>query len=664
LVTINGSTNAPVWSFKLEVDENSTSIANNSSRVTVTAYIGRPASAGASYLYGANISCPVSVTGAGTKTITYNNANQVNVSAGGWLSIGSVVFDSVPHDANGSKTVTVSANFTNNISPSSGSASDSVKLTNIARASTFTIDKTTINANGKDKITVAINAKNTAYKHTVTVAFGSSYSQTFSVPAGTTTQAFTIPYEWLNGIPAQLSSNSTNIILTTYNGTTLVGTASLPKCFTITCPADVVPVISSVTVTGNALRDGVYVQGKSTATIETVAGGVYGSKIVSYSCVVDGVKYTGSKFTTSAFKSAGAYTITVTVTDGRGRSASKSATAFTVYEYKQPYITSFTAERQADGTTVVATLVGGVSSLNGKNGKVFSVSLNGKTQAITSSGYTANGSTTFTGVDTDSTFVATARVADYYTEVTMPVVVQTEAVTMDFHHSGKGVAFGKVSEEENLLDCAWDIKSHGTISSLEYSKLIGFKYLGTVNLNDIKTPGMYGVYNATNGPATNGIATLEVITYSPDWIVQRFTVVANGLIYVRRWHSGTTWSGWYTILDTSQVKDYVIDHGTYDGWEYTKWNSGKIEWWTDMSLTFPAPTYKSDYLWRTIVSIDMGDKVTKIISGHCPVQYNGITPHLSRHMEYPYIAEVVIATSKNFEAFTTTIPIYIIGKWK
>jgi hypothetical protein len=33
---------------------------------------------------------------------------------------------------------------------------------------------------------------------------------------------------------------------------------------------------------------------------------------------------------------------------------------------------------------------------------------------------------------------------------------------MDFHHSGKGVAFGKVAESENTLDVAWDIKCKGS----------------------------------------------------------------------------------------------------------------------------------------------------------------------------------------------------------
>jgi hypothetical protein len=682
LATIIGSTSSSLWSFKLEVVENSTSVANNSSKVTVTAYIGRPSSAGGSYLYGANITCPVSVTGAGSKNITYRNANQVNIAGGGWLSLGSVVFDNVPHDANGSKTVTVSATFTSDIAPASGSASGSVKLTDIPRASTFTIDKTTIYANGKDAITVTINTKNTAYRHTVTVAFGSSFNQTFNVAAGVTKQAFTVPYEWLNGIPNQESSNSTNVILTTYNGSTLVGTASLPKGFTIVCPDDVAPVISGVTLTGNNLRETVYVQGKSSATIKTVAGGAYGAKIISVSCMVDGVQYTGSEFTTAAFKSAGVYNLTVVVTDSRGKTASKSVSAFTVYEYKLPYITSFTAERQADGTTVIATLVGGVSPLNGSNGMSYAVTLNGETLNLPINEYTVNGSVTFTGVDPDSTFVATARVADYYTDTKMPIVVSTEAVTMDFHHSGKGIAIGKVAEREGLLDVAWPIKSCSIPNLLggygtpipSGADLNTATYLSVGNYSCSTTSVAASLSNCPAAMAFNmTVSNMFNTATNPaptDWVylVREITDLYGSKYFQLAWSnpsSGWIFEPWVAALDTLKVKDYVIEQGRYDAeWEYTKWNSGKIELCGDVTLTFPAPTHMSDYLWRTIVSIDMRNELTKIISGHCPVQISGATPQLCRNMSQPATAEIVIATSKNFEAFTTTIPIYIIGKWK
>ena len=686
MATITGSTNTSVWSFKLEVVENSTSVENNSSKVTVTAYIGRPASAGASYLYGASISCPVSITGCTAKTITYNNAGQVDVAAGGWLSIGSVVFDSVPHDpATGSKTVTVSATFTSNISPASGSASGSVKLTNIARASTFTIDKTKIYANGTDKITVTINAKNTAYKHTIIVAMG-GLNQTFNVPAGVTTYAFTVPYDWLYGIPAQESSNVTTIVLNTYNGTTLVGSTEQQKCFTVWCPDDVKPVVTSVTRTGNNLRDGVYAQGKSTATIKTVAGGSYGSKIVSYACTVDGVKYTTSEFTTLPFKAATDYTIEVTVTDSRGRSAKGTATKFTVYEYKPPYITSFAVERDATTpTTVKATLVGGVSALNNKNTKSFTVTLNGKTETITSTGYTVNGSVNFTGIDTDSTFVATAKVADYYGDsaaATMPVVVPTEAVTVDYYKDGKGVAFGKVAEESGLLDVAWPMKSPSV------DNLLGGYGMAITSGTDLNTPaylkvGTYvcntnavatGLKNCPTSSAfkmtvTNVIYKNPTPSASAAWYLVREIMNLYGYKYYQYVHSNGTggWSygTWFVRLDGFWVKDYIIEQGTYsDGWEYAKWNNGRIELWADKSLSFPATTQEGTYVWRTFVQIDMSSKLTKIIGGNCPVQHNGAVPQLCRNGSTPTMAEIMILTGRTLEAFTLTVPIYIIGKWK
>ena len=128
--TIIGSTSNSNWTFKLDVTENSTSIANNTSSVTVTACIGRASSA--SYMYGASISCSVGVTGCSNQTISYSNSGTVNIAGGGWLNIGSKTFYPT-HNSDGNKTVTISANFSNNVSPSSGSASGSIALTYIPR---------------------------------------------------------------------------------------------------------------------------------------------------------------------------------------------------------------------------------------------------------------------------------------------------------------------------------------------------------------------------------------------------------------------------------------------------------------------------------------------------------------------------------------------------
>ena len=165
--------------------------------------------------------------------------------------------------------------------------------------------------------------------------------------------------------------------------------------------------------------------------------------------------------------------------------------------------------------------------------------------------------------------------------------------------------------------------------------------------------------------STGTNATLETWLY----IIREITDV-NGNKWIQVCTSGSTagtfnYGTWYKVLDTQTVKDYVIEQGTYsDGWEYTKWNSGKIELWGDKSLSFPATTSQGNYVWRTFVSIDLSSKLTKIIGGSCPVQYSGVVPQVCRNGGNPSTAEIMIVTGKTFEAFTTTVPIYIIGKWK
>jgi hypothetical protein len=551
MATINGSTNKSVWTFKLVTTEGTPDIPNNTSPLTVDVYIGRSSSSGSSYMWGASISCGIEVTGCAKQTLTYSNANQVNVAAGGWLHIGGKTF-TVPHNTDGSKTVTVSASFTNNVSPSSGSASGSVTLTNIARATTPTASSSSVTMG--NTINITISPADSSFKHKIRYEFGTAKSQINGIKVGGTqitadfipsgAITFTPPTSLGGQIP-DTNSGICRFELYTYKSDgTHIGTKTVD--LTLNIPS--YNLTASVAITGNNLLNGEYVQGKSTltATITAPTTNLYGATIKRYSSTIDNVTYSGANFTTSVFNTIGSKLVSTIVTDTRGKQVAVTTPYIVVREYFSPHITSFTITRQTDGTTVIATVKGSVSPINNKNGKEITVVLDGVedgTKKITPDSYTFEVSTTFTGVNTDKSFTATAKIADYYTSASTSAVLPTVSVPLDFLYNNKGVAIGKVSESPNLLDVAWDIKSHGEFRSLEYSKLVGFKYLGVVDLNTIKTAGMYGVYNATNAPINN-ISTLEVVTYSPDWIVQRLTSVVSGSVYLRRWHSGNTWSVW------------------------------------------------------------------------------------------------------------------------
>lgn len=70
------------------------------------------------------------------------------------------------------------------------------------------------------------------------------------------------------------------------------------------------------------------------------------------------------------------------------------------------------------------------------------------------------------------------------------------------------------------------------------------------NFNDIKTTGFYYGYTGMTNAAFQGICVLEVIKYSPDWVVQRQTHIGNLLTYERHFSSATTWSPWRKIYNS------------------------------------------------------------------------------------------------------------------
>ena len=264
---------------------------------------------------------------------------------------------------------------------------------------------------------------------------------------------------------------------------------------------------ASLTITGNNLLSGVYVQNKSSMNVSVTASTLYGASISSYSSVVDNTRYIGQNFTTNIL-SNGSKTVVTTVTDSRGKTVQVTSAAYTVYAYTTPQITSFSLERQTDDEkTVIATVKGSISAINNKNAKTVKVVLNGVTNTITSSAYTINGTTTFTNVPTDVTLIGSATLADSYVTIKQDSVLPTVAVTMDFYKDGNGIAMGKVAETPNLLDVVWDIKTGGNLNVGKTANITGdllvngdFTLGGLNLLNHAKTKWGWGkntvLYNA------------------------------------------------------------------------------------------------------------------------------------------------------------------------
>lgn len=420
-----------------------------------------------------------SVVAAGGSTAGYYNSvkekyvtvNGATKSDSNWQTVynGTTSFSGttvIKHDGNGKGSFSASCGGAFEYSGSYNSTgSSSWDLPTIQRATTPVLAATTITMGAS--INITLSPANSTFKHKLRYDFGSvsGSASGFSIgdaftAQGNTTLTFTPPTSLGNQIPNNLSGTGKIVCYTYTSSGTHIGTTYVN--ITLNIPS-YTPTITGITLTGNNLLSAEYVQGKSTVTINANVSTQYGANVKSISTVIDGKTYTGLPFTTSVL-SSGSKTAKITFVDTRDKTVTVESSAIQVNAYSLPNITDFTLTRQSDGTTVIANVKGSISAINNKNAKTIKVTLNGKTNTITSSTYTINATTTFTGVSTDQTFTAKAVFTDSYISVSRDANLPTIAVTMDFYKDGNGIAMGKVAESGNLFECAWNAKFNGELT--------------------------------------------------------------------------------------------------------------------------------------------------------------------------------------------------------
>jgi hypothetical protein len=317
-------------------------------------------------------------------------------------------------------------------------------------------------------ITINMPRASSSFTHTLTYKFGSATGTIGSDLA--TSKAWTVPLSLASQIPSGLSGTCT-ITCKTYNGSTLIGTKTVS--FTARVPSSVVPSISAQTiseaVSGLASKFGAYVQNKSKLKVAITAAGSYSSTISSYKTTIAGKSYTGNSITSGVLTSSGTVTVSTTVTDSRGRTATKS-TNVTVLAYATPKITKFSALRTNAGVQIAMNFA--ITSLGSKNDKNYVVLYKTKTsdtwaELVSGSVYSYNSTQTFAeGFSTESSYDLQLVVKDYFGDssaATAYAEIPTAFTLLDFNASGKGIAFGKVSEVDNQMEIDMDMDIYRNI---------------------------------------------------------------------------------------------------------------------------------------------------------------------------------------------------------
>ncbi len=538
----------------------SQSVANNTSTVTAKVQL---VSTGSSYTINSSASKSGSLTINGTK-YTFSFTASLSGNQTKTLFTKTVT---VAHAADGTKACSFSATCGINVTLSGTyygnvTASGSGTFNTIARASTISSVTSSVSVNGTNEVTVNITRASSSFTHTVVYSIG-SYSKTTSSVA--TSTSYAIPQSWLNAIP-NATSGTAKVTVTTYSGNTKIGSA-VSKNFTITVPSTVVPTFSSVAVadtTTNQSTFGNMVQSKSKAKFTITAVGSYGSTIKTYKTEFEGKSYSGATPTTSTITKSGTASAKITITDSRGRTATTTKT-WTVVPYSAPKIISFQGFRclqngteNYEGTYMSAAVNFSIASVNEKNAKSYAIDyklttatawtplVNGNVYSLNQNIISASG---VFGVD--NSYDIRLTIKDSFATITSTFEIPTAFTLLDFNASGKGIAFGKVSELTGGIEFALP-----TVFSHAETPASAIQLQSGQDLNSILEPGFYSIPNAAvsgtllNKPWTNTATGGLYVTVEGDGMgklqIAHCLSKDAGAIYERSYYQ-SAWGDWQTV---------------------------------------------------------------------------------------------------------------------
>ena len=398
----------------------------------------------------------------GTTTVGISN-NSTKTLASGTTTIG--------HNSDGSKTFNYSFSqafditFNSWIGTISGSGSGT--LNTIPRKSTLSVSNGTLDV----EQTLTITEQASGFSHKVYAESGTSGKQ--YILGSSSATSTTLSFKWTP--PASLAlqnttgtSVSVKFTLETYNGSTLIGSNSYTKTFTIPNTAKFRP-SCSMTLDDISGWDNTYgspVQGLSKIKITVSTTLSYNSPIVSYSISANGATYTTAEATTEELKASGSSPITVTVKDKRGRTGTASYT-MNVLAYSPPRVTALNVHRvnlnneeDDQGDYINAEFSAAITPLGNKNTATYTLrykkSTDSQYTSVAMDGY--EGSYSLSGVafkfvaDGNFSYDVEVEAKDRHGTATRSTSASTAFTLMNWGEDGTNMGIFKVAEKPGYLE--------------------------------------------------------------------------------------------------------------------------------------------------------------------------------------------------------------------
>lgn len=495
--------------FTLTVTETSYSIENNTSTVSYSLTISK-VQGGYNYNWGTNNASAytetVTING---ETKTAHNGKYDGSSTTTYISGTQVI----QHDTDGSKTITCSFSVDDKTGQTytsgDASASGTLTLTTIPRASTF--NASSYSGTLGTAMSITYTSASNSFTHTLTFDLGST-------TIGTNNTSGTFSWTPAYSLATNNTSGTTlsgTLTLITYSGSTELGRKTAPCSLTIPNNSTTQPSISIATSDTNGYLStyNAYVYTKSILKITPTITYKYNSSIKSISYTLRKTNSSGDVLTTASYSSfytfsyttnyVGTIHITTTITDSRNFTSSTTST-ITVANYVSPNISQFQCERSASTeSTINCYITGSSTNINNRSLNTTTWTLQYKkstapswTTANTWTGYSLSKQPqTITGTDVDATYDIKLTAVDQFSTVPKTSTVTSTFTLMNFSNGGKGIAFGKSSETEELFEC--DLKTKFN----KDTTILGNAVVGSIKVKNMWNNNTF-VHNSTSGITT------------------------------------------------------------------------------------------------------------------------------------------------------------------
>lgn len=641
------------YALRVEWKTNSQSIDNNTSSVTVTAYL---VSTGSSYNINSSASKTVKLVINGT-TYTKTASGLANLSGGQKKSLFSKTV-TISHDADGSKSVPIYCTFDIKVTlsgkywgtvraPASGNAT--ATLDTIPRATTPTTSGTW---NVGSTVTINTPRASSAFTHTLQYSLNNSSWTNIATNVSTST-TWALPSA-LASAKTGTTSGTVYIRCITYNESVNVGSITISRTYNITSGYAAPSVALSASQT-NGANISSYIRGRSSVTLKAKATLKYGASAVKYVFKYGGETKTITSTSASASvtftlpgNAAASYAYSVTLTDSRGYTASKSGTITTV-AYSAPTITAFTAVRgNYDGTTFAEsskgnslkiTAAGTITSLSNANAKNYKVEyrlsnattyttlINAKAASAYAVAITEYTSAIFSE---NASYVLRITLSDSFESVSQIIDVPSQKVLMNFSANGKAMCIGGIANVDDALDIALEAYMTGGIKPMQLAA-------GT-DFDEIVKTGLY-IGNAANGnylntPVSSGTFILDVSSAGAEGqLMQRYSY-CNKTIYRAfvRFYYSNTWGDWqptegFTAFETTGYAGRVrFANGLLIQWGRVSIAPDTANVTKSVDITYPIA-----YTHAPIVQAHPHTSAPQVLSASISVGgVNGATVYLNR----------------------------------